>query len=314
MGLFTRGKNNTDNGEEAVAGSVDSFQDAAKRYIAEGGSMERVDVSGTKKYYYPQELRGSAAENGLPFMRFAINQTKGDGKVVVYLYQPPGVSVSDGANYSAFNMGTINGGLSFLQSLYKGTAGLTKADVGAYAMMSRDKLLSPGGGVEKITSAAALSAGLATNPYTRTAFESTNVRSFSFTYKLIAESADESTQIRAIERTFRKFLYPKRAGAVALIYPPLFDISFWAEGDINQYMPNIKPCYLTQFESNFNEASTTMHKGTGAPMEVTLTMGFQEERVLVRQDLYENDTTNDESSGYYELPAAKPAEETKGDA
>jgi hypothetical protein len=43
-----------------------------------------------------------------------------------------------------------------------------------------------------------------------------------------------------------------------------------------------------------------MHKDSGAPLEVNLTIGFQEERVLVRQDLYDTDDSIDErESGYY---------------
>ena len=65
-------------------------------------------------------------------------------------------------------------------------------------------------------------------------------------------------------------------------------------------MPRIKPCYITSLESTFNEGSTAFHKDTGAPLEVNLTLGFQEERVLVRQDLYETDGKLEErASGYY---------------
>jgi hypothetical protein len=65
-------------------------------------------------------------------------------------------------------------------------------------------------------------------------------------------------------------------------------------------MPKIKPCYITSLESTFNEGSTAMHKDSGAPLEVNLTIGFQEERVLVRQDLYDTDDSIDErESGYY---------------
>ena len=59
-----------------------------------------------------------------------------------------------------------------------------------------------------------------------------------------------------------------------------------------------------------------MHKDTGAPLEVNLTIGFQEERVLVRQDLYENDSViNERLSGYYtpETPKSKEGKEGGSD-
>ena len=130
------------------------------------------------------------------------------------------------------------------------------------------------------------------------------MRGYTFAFRLVAESAKEQNQIRAIERTFRKFLYPKRAGAIALVYPPLCDITFYAEGKRNEYMPNIKPSYLTSLEAVYNETSTAFHKDTGAPLELNLTMSFQEERVLTRDDLYRaedgtaDDDTTFESDGF----------------
>ena len=130
-----------------------------------------------------------------------------------------------------------------------------------------------------------------------------------FSFKLIAESEEDSDAAKAIERTFRKFLYPKRAGSIALAYPPLFEISFYKGEVINQYMPNIKPCYLTSLESTFNETANTFHSD-GSPIEVNLSLGFQEERALLRDDLYANDDAIDESPGFSSITTAQTV---KGD-
>ena len=89
-------------------------------------------------------------------------------------------------------------------------------------------------------------------------------------------------------------------GSIALVYPPLFHISFYSEGRINEYLPKIKPCYLTALDSTFNATSSTFHQDTGAPIEVDIALTFQEERVLVRQDLYPTDSDIDESDLYYQ--------------
>jgi len=286
------------------ASFFDSFTNKFKNRVSEEMdkySQERVDLSRLHHYSYPIDLNGSAQETGLPFIRFGIKPVTATERVAIYLYQPPGFSVSDGANYANFDVGSIRGGLNLLKSAASGQGpNITNADVGAFAMMGKDKLLGGSSTIDKITSAGAINLGIATNPYTRTAYESTNVRTFSFSFKLIAENERESDMAKRIERTFRKFLYPKRAGSVALVYPPLIDIQFYSNGGINPYMPKIKPCYITSLESTFNEGSTAMHKDSGAPLEVNLTIGFQEERVLVRQDLYETDDSIDErESGYY---------------
>ena len=289
---------------EEEASFFDNFTNKFKNRVSEEMdkySQERVDLSRLHHYSYPIDLNGSAQETGLPFIRFGIKPATATERVAIFLYQPPGFSVSDGANYANFDVGSIKGGLNLLNSAMSGKGpNITNADVGAFAMMGKDKLMGGSSTIDKITSSGAIAMGVATNPYTRTAYESTNVRTFNFSFKLIAENARESEEATLIEKTFRKFLYPKRAGSVALVYPPLVDIQFYSEGKINDYMPKIKPCYLTSLESTFNEGSTAMHKDTGAPLEVNLTLGFQEERVLVRQDLYEtDDSVVERKSGYY---------------
>ena len=282
---------------------VDSTQDKIKE-VLESFVLDRNELSSSQFYHYPMELNGTASETGLPFMRFGFGGSNGTNKVAIFLYQPPGVAVNDSTNYTTMNVGTIRGGLGLIKQLKAG--GLSKGDTAALGLMSKDKLLTPGSSIDKLSSSAALRAGVATNPYTRTAYESTNIRSFSFAFKLVAESAKEQNQIRAIERTFRKFLYPKRAGAIALVYPPLCDITFYAEGKRNEYMPNIKPCYLQSLEAVYNETTTAVHKDSGAQIELNLNLTFQEERVLTRDDLYRgedglaDDNALAESDGYSE--------------
>jgi len=259
---------------------------------------QRVDISEEQIYTFPSDLK-DGADAGYPFIMFSVLDNKGTGKVDICLYQPPGFSVADGASYTNYDMGTLKGGLALTNAVRKGE-GVTDADLFSLALIGKDKLLTSST-VDKITSAGAVSAGVATNPYTRTAYESTNIRSFSFSFKLVAQSFEESETAKAIERTFRKFLYPKRAGSIALVYPPLFKIRFFSEGKErpNPYMPIIKPCYLTGLETTFNSSTVAMHKDTGAPVEVDISLTFQEERVLVRQDLYETDNDIEEQEGYF---------------
>ena len=282
--------------------SAEQFTSAVNRQI-DKFIQPRTELTQNQFYYYPMELNGTAAETGLPFMRFGFGGTNGTNNVAIFLYQPPGVTVNDNAQYTAMNVGTIRGGLNLLKNI-RDEKKVTRGDQVALGLMSKEKLLSPGSSVDKITSGAAMKAGIASNPYTRTAFEGIDVRGYTFAFRLVAESAKEQNQIRAIERTFRKFLYPRRAGAVALVYPPLCDITFYSAGKRNEYMPNIKPSYLTSLQAVYNETATAMHKGTGAPLELNLTMSFQEERVLTRDDLYRgqdgkaDDNTIFESDGF----------------
>lgn len=273
----------------------DTIANAAKGLVQDA---ERVSLSKDQHFFFPTDLRNGASQ-GFPFMRFCVKEPGEDGnKSVVYLYHPPGVSVGDGANYGTFDMGSLKGGIDFAKRALGGNINVTKDDVYAAGLISTDKM-SKASGLD-IRRKSAISAGVAVNPYTRQTFEGVNIRTFSFSFKMVAESASESNMARNIERTFRKFLYPKRMGEIALAYPPLFYISFYSEGRINEYMPVIKPSYLTGMEASFNETANTMFKGTGAPIEVALSLTFTEEKALVRQDLYPtDDDIHERREGYY---------------
>lgn len=280
-------------------GLFDTLQSSIEK-ISDDTIQERVGISASAKYHFPSDL-SDGAEAGYPLIRFGIGQTNGTKNVSIILHQPPGLTISDGANYTSFDAGTLKSIAGIASGLKSGgTSSVTDADIYATALLAKDNLANLAGGkIDKITSAAALKAGIATNPYTRTGYESTNVRGYTFNFKLVASNQEESDTAVAIERTFRKFLYPKRAGSVALVYPPLFNIQFLVFGEENEYMPKIKPSYLTALETSINETSVAIHEDSGAPIEVDLSLTFQEERVLVRQDLYPTDDDIEESSGYY---------------
>ena len=277
--------------------------------LIDRATANRVDFGGgcPMPLVFPEFLQSNEGQH--PMMLFRIKETANPTVTQdIFLYQPIGISVTDGANYSNFDLGSLTGALDAVKS--KGQ-NITAQDFLAGALIAKNKL--SGGTSLNLRNKAALSAGVATNPYTRQAFENVNIRTYNFSFKLIAESEEDSDAAKAIERTFRKFLYPKRAGSIALAYPPLFEISFYKGEVINQYMPNIKPCYLTSLESTFNETANTMFQKTGAPLEVNLSLSFQEERAMVRQDLYPSDTDIDESQGFSSGSAGSEPKTAEGE-
>ena len=283
------------------AGTLDKAQAKVDSAVA-AATADRVELSANQSYVFPEKLR-TAADEGHAFMKFIIEPVGGGNKVDICLYQPVGIAVSDGANYQNFDLGNIKSGLDFAKNVASGKSNNTSgSDILAAALIAKNSLSGKESGFN-IRSKAALAAGVATNPYTRTTFETVNIRTFSFSFKLVAESADDAETAKGIERSFRKFLYPKRAGALALAYPPLFRIEFYSNGEINPYMPNIKPCYLTTLESTFNETANTFHRD-GSPIEVNLSLSFQEERALLRDDLYENDDAIIERAGFSSITTA----------
>ena len=263
----------------------------------------RVELSQNQTLLFPLRLRAEA-DNGHPFIQFTVSAKDKPEEVNVFLYQPPGLSIQDGANYTNFDLGALQGAQEFGKGIAGGKTladSFNASDMMAAGLVGQDAITAAIGTdlVGKGTAVESLKQGIAVNPYTRVSFEGVSIRTYDFTFKLVPEDQDETEMAKAIERTFRKFLYPKRVGAIALTYPPMFKIGFYSGKQKNPYMPNIKDCYLTSLQTTFNESTNAVFKGTGAPIEISIAMTFQEERTLVRQDLFENDDTIEERDGYF---------------
>ena len=240
-----------------------------------------------------------------PILRYPLNLVEKDGQELIrfrivdrktledqrsiYLYSPPGLSIQDAAGYTQADLGLIGGGIDAIGDIATGKkegsqSNLIADVVSAATTGAAGKLGSAG-------QAGMISGGIASNPYTNVQFTGTNLRSFAFNFKLIAESPDESEAIKDIENTFRKFLYPKKASSSEFLleYPPLFKIEFMklvgGDASTNRFMPFIQYSYLLSMTATFNAATNLFHK-SGAPIELDLALTFQESKALKREDLY----------------------------
>ena len=137
---------------------------------------------------------------------------------------------------------------------------------------------------------------------------------------MVAESRDEAEQVRLIENTFRKFLYPKQQGTDYLLeYPPFFKIEFirlsGVDAEPNKNMPIIHYSYLLNMNTTFN-AGTNLYHTEGQPTEVDLSLTFQESKALIREDLYTDVDAYDsaEYTRVYSGPSRIPPNTTSGDS
>ena len=227
--------------------------------------------------YFPKKL-SQMADAGADYISFELISKKDpEAFETIFLYMPPGISVPDAATYNSVNLGNIGAA----GAAASGTS-ITEAD----AIAKLTSTAKAGGGTSGDAAAAAeINQGIAANPYTAVAFESTALRNFTFSFKLVSESSDEAEDGRLIENTFRKFLYPKEIGALALQYPPLFRIKFYTGEDENKFMPMILDSYLTTMNTVYNESTNIFHSD-GSPAEIGMELSFQETKVLTRDDLY----------------------------
>ena len=254
-----------------------------------------------REYIYPSHLAGA----NVPFMRITANRYKygggGQPRGHVTLYQPPGVSFSDGAGFGSMDMGPI--GNQLMEGVQSGRSGVEIAkqanqqingegsNSDLRSMMSL-KIAKDSGlgnlvpGAENLSDMYGMSKGVATNPNTVVAFQNMTLRSFSFNFSLVAEDPSESDEIRKIQEFFRYEMYPEAGvGSYILTYPSTFSIKFYTQnGQENPYYPRIFECNLTNLQTNFNE-SAHMHFDGGAPISVGVSLTFQETRVLTKNDI-----------------------------
>ena len=240
---------------------------------------------------FPPSL-GTAA--GRPFIHFHANEiARGGGglQADIFLPIPAGISFEDGGSYSTIDFGAAGAFAEHAKDAMATdqTVNRTKLWADAKAAMGAQgmKLLEPVGG-EKVM----VATRLAMNPNTNTTFQSNNLRSFTFEFKMVGRSAGEDATIRNIHNTFRRGIYPhvtKDASNIIMHYPPTWHLFFRntnaVGGAENEYIPKVYECYLTTLASSFNPSASMFRNGSIAPVEVQINLTFQETRTLTRLDI-----------------------------
>jgi len=243
---------------------------------------------------FPETLRSKVSEEGFPHVSFSMARGSVGEFTDIHLFVPIGMSSNDAMNYGSSELGAVGAIAQDKRLGGRAGTGGAKEKGGADYIAALTKKFKSGGGISGgLATAFELKSGLVVNPYTATTFEGVNVRSFEFAFKLVPTSKEESLTAHKIENAFRKYMYPKERGTGTLEYPPTFRIRFMSGGKVNKYMPRIIDTYLTGMAANYNATGNAFHENDGvlgaAPVEIDLSMTFQEVRSITRDDLYTED-------------------------
>ena len=225
------------------------------------------------------------------------------GVPAIELYFPQSLTFNDDVNYNQVDLGpaglagmaALNNGKSLLSAVGKGISegvesifNLAKGTLSSEAAQVAGARATQFIPKEGIRAAITTATQTGINPGTRLLFDKPNIRQFSFTFKLIATSAQEANQIESIIRVFRSEMYPETINIGAGVpagykFPNLFKIEFSMVG-ANMKVPALQYCYLRSAQASYNATSMTFHDD-GHPTEVDLTLVFQEYRALSKQDI-----------------------------
>lgn len=235
-----------------------------------------------------------------PFVRFLIrerNKTTGrmnmGASKSINLFIPMDFQIADGAQFDSINLGAITAFENFRKSGKENASDFANAngktrESQAIAAAVINQMSA--GSLEGATQIGLVSNNVAVNNMSTSTFSDMQIRNFNFNFQMMPSSEKETDTITKIENTFRKYMYPRKIGSgFALEYPPLFRISFHnPDGKQNKFLPTIKDSYLVGLNTNYNQQGGNMFFKDGAPTDTSVSLQFQEQRQLTREDLYVN--------------------------
>ena len=246
---------------------------------------------------YPIDLRGQPNVNIIEFTAHEKADQSGVKLHHIFFPCPANISINDSATYNTVDLGTIggavgkamqnsDGSLSGIAESLKGQMGAATDSfkAGEIANAVAQKLMIP----DSLKGGMNLQSRTLLNPNTNTTFSGNAIRSFTFAFKMIAQSAEEAEIVRKIHSKLRGFTYAESfstAQSLILAFPPTWTIRFLdGNGNENKFIPKIYSCYLVSIESSFNSTINMFHRD-GAPLEVDITVSYQETRTLTKTDI-----------------------------
>jgi len=229
------------------------------------------------------------------------------------LYMPQAIQITDGFSYSTPDLGAAGAvGVAAAQqgqgligaadaAISQGAKSISDfvgaiggADIGPLGAVRAAQLI-PG---ETAGNVAQVAARATVNPNVRAIFSKVNLRRFTFQFKLIPLSAEESRMVQTIIKFFRFHAYPEDISigeiSVGYNFPDMFRIKAFTKvnGAYIQNGTHIKDCYLESISTTYNPTQATFHRD-GTPTEVDISLNFLEHRTLSRKDIEDPASGND---------------------
>ena len=230
---------------------------------------------------FPSTLRADIDKGVADHVSFQIIGAGLDEDIFkIHMYIPQSFQLGDSANFGTIDLGVLKATKDLITDKKENKESDTEAiAIGAAVMKQLN--LDVGGSADM----AMQQAGAAINQGQELTFEGAAIRTFNFTFIMVAESAEEARLAKIIEHTFRKYMYAKKE-KYSVKYPPLFRIKFLHGDEINRNLPMLFDSYLTGLTASYNTQGGNMFHADGSPTDIQLDLSFQEHKQLTRGDLY----------------------------
>jgi hypothetical protein len=112
-----------------------------------------------------------------------------------------------------------------------------------------------------------------------------------------ARDLGESQAIRALCTQFKRALHASFGGTTfgnmadtsqMITVPKIVRVSFMTGSKLNEYVPQYKPCALTQVDVNYTPDGAWAAYDGGAPVATELALTFKETKLIYSQEITDN--------------------------
>lgn len=123
------------------------------------------------------------------------------------------------------------------------------------------------------------------NPGVEVLYRSTSLRRFEYSFLMAPSSEKESIALKSIVKKLRRFAAPKQNETVKFLFdtPAEWTIEFYYKGQINQSIPKVRRCVLTDININYSPQGEWSTFKNGHPVSCLLALGFSEMEIITRQ-------------------------------
>jgi hypothetical protein len=223
------------------------------------------------------------------------NKLYSDVEYTIFLPTPLSLNTNYAVNYTDVSVTDL--GASIVSSAASGAANIAGGILGkrnplvGAAVAGLPKFLSslP---IKEAATFGGLETGLAINPHQELLLNGVKFREFKFVYNLIAKSKPESDIIKDIIKALKISMHPELAVSSLLFkYPSEFELLFYTtDSKENPYLFKTKRCILKNLDVSYGKNFVTF-KDTNAPVEIELSMNFQETEILTRETIESQEGT-----------------------
>jgi hypothetical protein len=147
------------------------------------------------------------------------------------------------------------------------------------------------------------SSGQVLNPNMELLFKGVKLRSFQFTYDLVARDSTESSYIKGMIRTLKTSMAPRKSSSAStasqglfISAPNVFQLEFRKGSSKHPFLPTFKPMALIGMGVNYTGSGTYATYSDGAPIHLNMTLSFQELNPVYYEDY--NDSNAQIGVGY----------------